>query len=54
MNNAAELQITCLGDFRVTLDETALTVFPTGKSRALGDLTGSKGLMLVFFRSADW
>ena len=31
----AELQITCLGDFRVTLDETALTVFPTGKSRAL-------------------
>jgi DNA-binding SARP family transcriptional activator len=31
----AELQIACLGDFRVTLDGTTLTVFPTGKSRAL-------------------
>ncbi|MGH7907250.1 MAG: hypothetical protein ACREP6_11540 [Candidatus Binataceae bacterium] len=25
-----------------------------GKSRALGDLTGSDGLLLVFYRSADW
>ena len=31
----AELQIACLGDFQVTLDGTALTVFPTDKSRAL-------------------
>jgi hypothetical protein len=26
----------------------------TGRTRQLGDLTGPKGLMLVFFRSADW
>ena len=26
----------------------------TGKPRTLASLTGSKGLMLVFFRSADW
>jgi hypothetical protein len=25
-----------------------------GQSRALASLTGPKGLMLVFFRSADW
>jgi cytochrome oxidase Cu insertion factor (SCO1/SenC/PrrC family) len=25
-----------------------------GKTRTLASLTGSKGLMLVFFRSADW
>ena len=26
----------------------------TGQSRTLASLTGPKGLMLVFFRSADW
>lgn len=26
----------------------------TGKTQTLASLTGSKGLMLVFFRSADW
>jgi peroxiredoxin len=26
----------------------------TGKVRTLADLTGPKGFMLVFFRSADW
>lgn len=26
----------------------------TGRARKLADLTGPKGLMLVFFRSADW
>ena len=26
----------------------------TGQSRSLKSLIGSKGLMLVFFRSADW
>ena len=26
----------------------------TGRARTLSDLTGPKGLMLVFFRSADW
>jgi hypothetical protein len=26
----------------------------TGRNRQLADLTGAKGLMLVFFRSADW
>src|SRR5258707_5355362 len=26
----------------------------TGKARALGDLMGKKGLVLVFFRSAAW
>lgn len=26
----------------------------TGKPRTLASLTGAKGLMLVFFRSADW
>ncbi|HUY18466.1 MAG TPA: hypothetical protein VMV15_04495 [Candidatus Binataceae bacterium] len=25
-----------------------------GKARALGDLTGPDGLLLVFYRSADW
>jgi hypothetical protein len=25
-----------------------------GKARALGDLTGPAGLLLVFYRSADW
>ncbi|HTW87130.1 MAG TPA: hypothetical protein VMD75_03900 [Candidatus Binataceae bacterium] len=25
-----------------------------GKSRALGDLSGPNGLLLVFYRSADW
>jgi len=26
----------------------------TGRTRKLADLSGPKGLMLVFFRSADW
>jgi hypothetical protein len=26
----------------------------SGRLRQLADLTGPKGLMLVFFRSADW
>jgi hypothetical protein len=26
----------------------------TGRTRQLADLSGPKGLMLVFFRSADW
>ncbi len=25
-----------------------------GKARTLGDLTGPNGLLLVFYRSADW
>ena len=31
----AELLLTCLGDFQVTLAGTALTLFPTDKTRAL-------------------
>ena len=26
----------------------------TGKTRTMGSLMGAKGVMLVFFRSADW